>query len=90
MGDKEREQNGSEISNVGEILDVRPVDEDHRATSSNVFKITTLGSLPASLSVLISRVGLLVTELLGSDLGLSAASSAYSGSAEKLSGITTT
>jgi hypothetical protein len=90
MGSKEREPKGSAISDVGETLGVRPLEEDRRVTSSKVFKITTLGSVPASLSALDLLVGLLVTEPLASDLDFSEASSTYSGRVEKLSGITTT
>lgn len=52
-GDSERAQKGSEISDVGEILETRP-EGDRRPTSSNVFKMTTLGSsvsLPALLEI---------------------------------------
>lgn len=68
------------------------MDEERRATSSNVLRITTLGSSVALFSGWMP-MGLLVTERLDSralsDLALSE-SSAYSGSAEKLSGTTTT
>jgi hypothetical protein len=94
MGDSDRAQNGSEISEVGEIRDILPLGE-RRVTSSKVFKITTLGSLPRALhSLLAALVGLLATELLQSlealDLDFSFGSSAYSGSDEKLSGVITT
>lgn len=65
MGDKEREQKGSEISDVGETLDVRPVDEERRATSSNFLKITVLWSSPA-LGSKFDLVGLFVVEALDS------------------------
>lgn len=94
IGDSDRAQNGSEISEVGEILDSLPLGE-RRVTSSKAFKITTLGSSPRTLhSLLAALVGLLATELLQSlealDLDFSFGSSAYSGSDEKLSGVITT
>lgn len=88
MGDKEREQKGSEISDVGESREVRPVEEERRVTSSKVFNMTTLGSSVKSFSVLITLIGLLATEYTDSvtvDLGFSA-SSAYSGNELKLPG----
>jgi hypothetical protein len=91
MGDKERAQKGSEISEVGETLDVLPAEGERRATSSNVFRMTTLGSWVLLFDM--CPVGLLATELPISVLvtiGFSIRSSAYSGSVEKLSGITTT
>jgi len=90
MGSKEREPKGSAISDDGEALGVRPLEDDRRVTSSKVFKITTLGSVPATLSALGLLMGPLATEPLASDLDLSDASSTYSGRVEKLSGTTTT
>jgi hypothetical protein len=95
IGDKDRLQNGSEISEVGENLDSLPFDGERRVTSSKVFKMTTLGSSPLTLhSLRTADVGLFAAELLhslaGLDLDFSNASSAYSGSAEKLSGVITT
>jgi hypothetical protein len=88
MGDREREQKGSEISDVGDTREVLPVEDERRVTSSKVFKMTTLGSSVASVSGLMTLTGLLVTEYTDSvtvDLDLSA-SSTYSGSELKLSG----
>lgn len=88
IGDREREQKGSEISDVGETREVLPVEDERRVTSSKVFRMTTLGSSVGSVSVLTTLTGLLVTEYTDSvtvDLGFSA-SSAYSGSELKLSG----
>jgi hypothetical protein len=90
MGSKESEPKGSAISDVGETRGVRPFEAERRVASSKVFKITTLGSVPISLSALDLLVGLLTTEPLASDLDLSDASSTYSGRVEKLSGIATT
>lgn len=90
IGSKERDPKGSAISDVGDTRGVRPLEDDRRVTSSKVFKITTLGSVPTSLSALDLLMGLLTTELLASDLDRSDISSTYSGRAEKLSGITTT
>lgn len=93
FGESDRLQKGSEISEVGEIFKVFPLNGERRVPSSKVFKMTTLGSssLTSPLAVL---VGLLAAELLhslvGFDLARSIASSAYSGSAEKLSGVITT
>lgn len=92
IGDRESEQKGSEISDVGDTRDVLPVDEERLVTSSNVFKMTTLGSSLVSFSVLMTLTGLLITEYTDSvtvDLALSA-SSVYSGSELKLSGTITT
>lgn len=92
MGEREREQKGSEISDVGETRDVRPADEERLATSSKVLRITVLGSSPA-LPSKFDLVGLFVAEELESRalLGLTLSnSSAYSGNAEKLSGTTIT
>jgi hypothetical protein len=89
FGERDKLQKGSEISDVGEIPKVFPLDGERRVTSSNVFNITTLGSSP-----LAALAGLLAAELLRSlvelDLAFSIASSAYSGSEEKLSGVITT
>lgn len=88
MGDRERAQKGSEISDVGETREVLPVEDERRVTSSKVFRMTVLGSSLASFSVLITLTGLFVTEYTVSvtvELGFSA-SSAYSGSELKLSG----
>lgn len=88
MGDREREQKGSEISDVGETREVLPVEDERRVTSSKVFRMTVLGSSLASFSILITLTGLFVTEYTVSvtfELGFSA-SSAYSGSELKLSG----
>lgn len=94
FGERDRLQKGSEISDVGEILEILPFDGERLVASSKVFKITTLGSPPLTLeSPLAALVGLLATELLrslGFDLNFSIASSAYSGSEEKLSGVMTT
>lgn len=40
MGDREREQKGSEISDVGETREVLPVEDECRVTSSKVFRMT--------------------------------------------------
>jgi hypothetical protein len=40
MGDREREQKGSEISDVGETREVLPVEDERRVTSSKVFRMT--------------------------------------------------
>jgi hypothetical protein len=88
MGDRERAQKGSEISDVGETCEVLPVEDERRVTSSKVFRMTVLGSSLASFSVLIALTGLFVTEYTVSvtvELGFSG-SSAYSGSELKLSG----
>lgn len=88
IGDREREQKGSDISDVGETREVLPAEDERRVTSSKVFRMTTLGSSVGSVSVLTTLTGLLVTEYTDSvtvDLGFSA-SSAYSGNKLKLSG----
>jgi hypothetical protein len=88
IGDREREQKGSEISDVGDTLEVLPVEDERRVTSSKVFNMTTLGSSVGSFSVLITLTGLLVTEYTDSvKVALCfSASSAYSGNELKLSG----
>jgi hypothetical protein len=88
IGDREREQKGSEISEVGDTCEVLPAEGERRVTSSNVFRMTTLGSSVGSVSVLITLTGLPATEYTDSvtvALGFSA-SSAYSGSELKMSG----
>jgi hypothetical protein len=94
FGERDKLQKGSEISDVGEILKVFPLDGERRVASSKVFKITTLESSPPLQSPLATLVGLLAAELLRSlvelDLAFSIVSSAYSGSEEKLSGVITT
>lgn len=95
FGERDRLQKGSEISDVGEILVIFPLDGERRVASSKVLKMTTLGSSPLTLeSPLVALVGLLATELLhslvGFDLVFSSASSAYSGREAKLSGVMTT
>lgn len=76
---------------MGEILEARPAEGERRLASSNVFKITTLGSLEEATD-LYPLIGLLAAELNSSVLVTVAfsPSSEYSGSVEKLSGTTTT
>lgn len=83
---------------MGETRETLPMDDERRVASSNVFKITKLGSsfdTFAPLSPLRLRLmGLMSADRWNSpeDLGfvLSVLSSAYSGRVEKLSGTTTT
>lgn len=92
MGERDRLQNGSEISEVGENLNSLPFDGERRVASSKVFRMTTFGSSLALHSLRTIDVGLLAAELLHSLAGLDLdfSSSAYSGRDEKLSGVMTT
>lgn len=92
IGDSDRLQNGSEISEVGENLEILPFDGERRVVSSKVFRITTFGSSLTLHSLRATDVGLVAAELLHSlaDFDLNLSSSAYSGNEEKLSGVITT
>lgn len=64
MGDRDRLQNGSEISEVGENFESLPCDGERLLESSKVFRMITFGSSCVLHSLLPADVGLFAAEPL--------------------------